>query len=102
MERSRVWRGRVAAGRTADHEQHSAWLATDEAAAQFAKYLLTGYRLEQRGEEIAITMSATEPPAIIRFLRFDRMWPDFWEHQSTDPLEGPGLRVLVSWRRAGS
>jgi hypothetical protein len=101
MERTRVWRGTVKPEARDEHERFVAWLGTDEAAAQYAKYLLTGYTLAQQGDDLTITMGAEEPVALIRFLRNPRMWPEFWEFRSaaagTDAPTAEGVRVR--WRR---
>lgn len=101
MDGTRVWRGRVKPEHRAEHEQFVAWLGTDEARVQYAKFLLNSYSLAQQGDDLTITMSASEPPPIIRFLRNSRMWPDYWEYLSAG---GPGDSVpddavRVRWRR---
>jgi hypothetical protein len=101
MDGTRVWRGRVKPEHRAEHEQFVAWLGTDEARVQYAKFLLNGYSLAQQGDDLTITMTASEPPPIIRFLRNPRMWPDYWEYLSagapTDDV--PEETVRVRWRR---
>ena len=101
MERSRIWKGRVKAENRDDHERFVVWLASDEAKLQYAKFLLTGYSLAQQGDELTITMSAEEPPPIIRFLRNPRMWPEYWEYESAggDAGDVPEDAVRVRWRR---
>ena len=102
MERTRVWRGTVKAGAGDEHERFVAWLGSDEAEAQYAKFGLTNYTLAQDGEELAITLGAEEPTSVIRFLRNSRMWPDFWEYRPGDPtgVGEPTGTVRVSWRRS--
>lgn len=102
MERTRVWRGQIDPERREAHEQFVAWLGTEEAAAQYAKFLLTSYSLAQQGDELTITLAAEEPPPIIRFLRNPRMWPDYWEYVSAggDAADVPEDAVRVRWRRA--
>ena len=101
MEGTRVWRGRVKPEHREEHEQFVAWLGTDEAKAQYAKFLLNGYSLAQQGDDLTITLTASEPPPIIRFLRNPRMWPDYWEYLSAggDTAELPDDTVRVRWRR---
>lgn len=101
MERTRIWRGHVRPENRDQHEQFVEWLNSDEARMQYAKYLLNGYSLAQQADDLTITMAAEEPPAIIRFLRNSRMWPDFWEYDSAGGDEPPPEdAVRVSWRRA--
>jgi hypothetical protein len=102
MEGTRVWHGRVKPEHRAEHEQFVQWLGTDEAEAQYAKFLLNGYSLAQQGDDLTITMTASEPPPIIRFLRNPRMWPEYWEYVSAggDPSDVPEESVRVHWRRA--
>ena len=101
MERTRVWRGRVKPEHRKEHERFVAWLATDEAAVQYAKFLLNGYTLAQQGDSLTVTLAAEEPPAIIRFLRNPRMWPEYWEYESAggDGAGVPDEAVRVRWRR---
>jgi hypothetical protein len=104
MERTRVWRGRVKPEARDEHEQFVAWLNSDEAKAQFAKFLLNGYTLAQQGDDLTIAMAAEEPPPIIRFLRNTRMWPEYWEYLSAGNAaeDIPEEAVRVRWRRASS
>ena len=100
MERTRVWQGTVKPEAGAEHERFVAWLGGDEAATQYRKFLLTGYTLAQRGDELTVTLAAEEPLAFIRFLRNHRMWPDFWEYRPAEPSgDPPGGEVRVRWRR---
>ena len=101
MERTRSWHGHVRPESREEHERFVAWLNTDEARVQYAKFLLTGYSLAQKGDNLTITMAAEEPPAIIRFLRNPRMWPEFWEYDSAGVRDEsvPDEAVRVSWRR---
>lgn len=102
MERTRVWRGRVKPEARDQHERFVGWLQTDEAAAQYAKFLLTGYSLAQQGDDLTITLAAEEPPPIIRFLRNARMWPDYWEYVSAgaEAADIPAEAIRVRWRKA--
>ncbi len=102
MDRTRVWRGRIKPGHRDEHEQFVAWLQTDEAAVQYAKFLLNGYSLAQQGDALTVTLAAEEPPPIIRFLRNPRMWPDYWEYLSAggDAADVPDDAVRVRWRRS--
>jgi hypothetical protein len=51
-----------------------------------------------------VTLSADEPPPVIRFLRNPRFWPDVWEFESADRDQavGPGARQRVSWRKTST
>ena len=102
MDGTRIWRGRVDPEHREEHEQFVAWLGTDEAAAQYAKFLLNGYSLAQQGDDLTVTMTASEPPPIIRFLRNPRMWPDYWQYVSagSGAEDVPESAVRVRWRRA--
>ena len=101
MERTRIWHGHVKPEQRDEHEQFIEWLNTDEARVQYAKFLLNGYSLAQQGDDLTITLAAEEPPAIIRFLRNPRMWPEFWEYDSAggDADAPPEESVRVRWRR---
>jgi hypothetical protein len=101
MERTRVWHGRVKPGSRDESDCFVQWLGTDEAAVQYAKFLLTGYSLAQQGDDITIRMSYEEPPAIIRFLRNPRMWPDYWEYvdAGTEAPALPADALRVNWRK---
>ena len=104
---TREWRGRVKPGAEAAHERFVAWLNSDEARALIARYPLSEYRLEQRGDALTVTMTATEPTGLVRFLRWDRMWPpDVWEFEGAarpegelPPPESLGPSLRVHWRR---
>ena len=104
MERTRIWRGRVKPEGRDEHEQFVAWLNSDEAKVQYAKFLLNGYTLAQQGDDLTIAMAAEEPPPIIRFLRNARMWPEYWEYLSAGNAaeDIPEEAVRVRWRRASS
>lgn len=102
MERTRIWHGRVKPEGRDEHEQFVAWLNSDEAKVQYAKFLLNGYTLAQQGDDLTVSMAAEEPLPIIRFLRNSRMWPEYWEYLSA----GNGAEditdqaVRVRWRRS--
>jgi hypothetical protein len=102
VERTRVWRGKVKPEARDQHEQFVTWLGTDEAKLQYAKFLLTGYELGQQGDDLTVRLSAEEPPAIIRFLRNPRMWPNYWEYVSAgnEQAEIPADTLRVHWRKA--
>jgi len=101
VEGTRTWQGRIKPEAREAHETFVAWLQTDEARTQFSKFLLTGYSLHEDADTVTVTLSAAEPPPIIRFLRNSRMWPDFWEFESagrgTDATTAGTERVR--WRR---
>jgi hypothetical protein len=102
MERTRVWHGRVKPEARAEHEDLNTRHGTDAAKVQYAKYLLTGYTLAQHDDGLTILLSSEEPPAIIRFLRNPRMWPEIWEFLpgSTEVPELPEKEVRIRWRKA--
>jgi hypothetical protein len=104
---TREWLGRVRPDQRQAHEQFLVWLNGDEAKRVIARLPLSEYRLEQRGDDLKITMTATEPTGFVRFLRFDRFWPNFWEYVGGErpalPLPAPeslGPVLRVHWRRA--
>jgi len=101
MERTRIWHGHVKTDARDRHEQFIGWLGTPEATQQYAKFLLTGYTLAQHGDDLTVLMSAEEPPAIIRFLRNPRMWPDFWEYvqAESEASDVPDDEIRVRWRK---
>jgi hypothetical protein len=103
MAGTRVWRGRVKPEARDEHERFVGWLGSDEARLQFRKFLLSGYSLAQQGDDLMVTLSAEEPPPIIRFLRNGRMWPDFWEYVGAGPTPTSVAgepTVRVRWSRA--
>lgn len=109
VEHARVWLGRVAPGKEAEHEAFVAWLRSGEAQSQFARYLLTGYSLYQADDRLKVVMRAEEPLAFIRFLRNARMWPSCWEFVAAGRGDHPGPdlseehgQVRVDWRRDAS
>lgn len=103
MERTRIWRGTVKPEAREEHERFVAWLASDEAAAQYKKFMLFGYALWQDGADLAIQLAAREPLAFIRFLRNGRMWPEFWEYRATPAeADAPAGEPRVRWRRGGA
>ena len=101
MERTRVWHGHVRPEQRSEHEAFVQWLNSDDARVQYAKFLLNGYSLAQQGDDLTVTLVAEEPPAIIRFLRNPRMWPEFWEYDSAGSGEDapPEESIRVRWRR---
>ena len=103
MERTRVWRGTVRPEAREQHERFVTWLTSEEAAVQYAKYGLTSYTLSQEGADLTISLGADEPTQVIRFLRNQRMWPEFWEFQTATPERHPEQEVVrVRWRRSGA
>jgi hypothetical protein len=107
---TREWRGHVKPGAEQAHEQLVAWLNSEEARRLIGRYPLTEYRLEQRGNALTVTMTATEPTGLVRFLRWPRVWPtDVWEFEGTGrpegelpPPESLGPALRVHWRRERS
>ena len=95
----RTWTGRLKAGAEAEHERFVAWLDSEAGRALLARSLLSGYRLAEEGGRLTVTVAASEPPPIIRFLRNPRFWPSCWEFESADPglAVGPQARERVVW-----
>jgi hypothetical protein len=105
---ARIWLGRVQPGQEGTHERFVTWLNSPEAQALIARFPLVEYRLEQQGDAVRVTMAATEPTGLVRFLRFDRLWPDFWAFVRADRPTGPntcepeaGWDLRARWVRAG-
>lgn len=98
MDIERVWVGDLTAGRDEEHEAFVAWLAGPEAERMFRQYRLTGYELGQQGLALAVTMSTSDPAAIIRFLRNHGAWPEYWIFRSNRPGDQPpNAEIRVSW-----
>ena len=100
----RTWTGRIRDGAEAEHERFVEWLGSAEGRGFLERSLLTGYRLAEQDGRITVTLSADEPPPVIRFLRNPRFWPDVWEFESADRDQavGPGARQRVSWRKTST
>lgn len=97
----RTWSGRVELGHENEHRDFVDWLISAEGQGLLARSLLTDYRLVQDGERLTATLAADDPPALIRFLRNRRFWPEYWLFESADSSEalGPEADELVHWRR---
>ena len=97
----RVWNGSVRIGADGEHRAFVAWLQSEDGRQLLARSLLTGYSLVERDGQLTVRLAADEPPAIIRFLRNHRFWPEFWEFKSADPSQalGQDLDSAVRWRR---
>ena len=97
----RTWTGLLKPDAEAEHERFVAWLDSGESRALLARSLLSSYRLAEERGRLTVTLAASEPPPIIRFLRNPRFWPSFWEFESAEPghAVGPEARERVLWRR---
>ena len=95
----RTWTGRIRPGQEQEHEQFVAWLGSAEGTRSLSRALLTAYRLAEQDGRLTVSFAATEPPAVIRFLRNRRFWPEFWEFESADRTDalGDGARERVRW-----
>ncbi len=107
ITQTREWLGRVKPDQREAHRAFVAWLNGDEARSLIARFPLREYRLEEHGDELKITMTSTEPTGLIRFLRFDRFWPEVWEYVGGSRPDGPlpspeslGDALTVHWRRS--
>lgn len=100
----RTWTGRIRPDAIADHERHVAWLGSVEGQGFLSRALLTGYRLQEADGRITVTLSADEPPPIIRFLRNPRFWPAAWEFESADRSRALGADAAerAAWRKTAS
>ena len=85
------------------------WLNGQEAHGLIGRFPLTEYRVDQEGDGVKVTMTATEPTGLVRFLRFDRMWPEFWEFVRADrPASAEQSEAVSSstlrahWRRTAT
>jgi hypothetical protein len=106
LTQTRIWLGRIRPGQDEAHQRFVTWLNSTEAHALISRFPLVEYRLDQEGERVKVTMTSTEPTGLVRFLRFDRMWPDIWEFVRADRPTGPAQQVLepgweqrAFWRR---
>jgi hypothetical protein len=98
----RIWNGRVRPEAGAEHRAFVEWLRSAEGQGLLARSLLTGYSLDEQDGRLTVRLAAGEPPAIIRFLRNHRFWPDYWQFSSADPAEAVATDSSrrVEWRRA--
>jgi hypothetical protein len=101
VQMERTWTGHIRSGAEEDHQRFVAWLRSAEGQRLLARTLLTDYRLYRDGERVTVRFSADEPPAIIRFLRHPRFWPEFWEFESADRASAVGASAdeLIAWRK---
>ena len=107
-EDARVWIGRVASGREADHEQFIQWLNSAEAHEIFRRRRLNEYRLTEEGGTVTVVFKAPhtgDPRVMIDFLRYPGLWPEFWEFvrggrtEDEPPPKTPDSAVKVHWVR---
>jgi hypothetical protein len=101
-EDTRVWIGRVANGREAEHARFVEWLNGPEAASIFRRRRLTEYTLSEDHGTVTVVFKAPhtgDPRLLIDFLRYPGVWPEFWqfERSSTTAAEAAG-EVKVRWR----
>ena len=105
-EDTRVWIGRVQAGREADHARFVQWLNSDAARDIFRRKRLTEYTLLEDNGAVTIVFRAPhtgDPRILIDFLRYPGLWPEYWEfvrggRAEDEPPPGPGPAVRVHWR----
>jgi hypothetical protein len=105
-EDARVWIGKVAAGHEADHSHFVEWLNSCEAHELFRRRRLTEYQLSEADGTVTVVFRAPrtgDPRIMIDFLRYPRLWPDFWEflrggRLEDEPLSSvPESTVKVHW-----
>lgn len=94
----RFWHGLVKPGCAEEHERFVDWLNSSEGSRLLARSALTAYQLWQAGDRVMVALTAAEPPAIIRFLRNHRFWPECWEFESAASGQVGGARLRVDWR----
>ena len=107
-EDTRVWIGRVASGREADHARFVDWLNGPEAESIFRRRRLTEYLLIEENGNLTVLFKAPhtgDPRIMIDFLRYPGMWPDYWEFARAGspedvPAVAPPASIKVHWRRA--
>lgn len=100
MARESHWLGRIAEGAEAEHEAFVAGLGAPEVERALRANGVTAYRVEQAGDRIHVDFTVKDPPDAIRFLRFKRLWPDFWTWEGSDPAAFPGGATRFTWERA--
>jgi hypothetical protein len=104
-EDTRVWIGRVATGREAEHARFVEWLNGPEAEEIFRRRRLTEYQLSERDGQVTVVFKAPhtgDPRLMIDFLRYPGVWPDYWQferagHSAADADDAG--EVKVHWRR---
>ncbi|HEV7662242.1 MAG TPA: hypothetical protein VGQ62_01810 [Chloroflexota bacterium] len=108
-EDTRVWVGRIASGREADHATFLDWLAGPEAESIFMRRRLTEYTVHQQGDIVTVVFKAPrtgDPRVMIDFLRYPGMWPEFWQFDhaaaSLDAVSVDPSTLKVHWRRPAS
>lgn len=96
----RFWHGSVKPGCIDEHERFIDWLNSSEGRALLERSALTAYRLWQDGTRLSVAMTAADPPAIIRFLRNRRFWPECWEFESAAASRAvdAGAALRVDWK----
>jgi hypothetical protein len=103
-EDTRIWIGRVANGREADHARFVEWLNGAEAESIFRRRRLTEYLLSDTDGTVTVVFKAPrtgDPRIMIDFLRYPGIWPDYWEFERAGrpPDEVPTEGLKVHWRR---
>jgi hypothetical protein len=98
----RTWNGQLRADAGEAHLAFVEWLRSAEGQGLLGRSLLTGYSLDERDGRLTVRLAADQPPAIIRFLRNPRFWPDYWQFTSADPSLAVSAEEsrLVTWRRS--
>ena len=107
-EDTRVWIGRVQAGREADHARFIQWLNSEAAHDIFQRRRLTEYTLVEENGTVTVVFKAPhtgDPRILIDFLRYPGLWPAYWEFvrggraEDEPPPKVPGPAVRVHWQR---
>jgi hypothetical protein len=104
-EDTRVWSGRVASGREAEHARFVEWLNGPEAEEIFRRRRLTEYRLTEHDGQVTVVFKAPhtgDPRLMIDFLRYPGVWPDYWQFERAGHSEADAAdsgEVKVHWRR---
>ena len=99
----RIWNGRLRADAAEEHRAFVEWLGSVEGQGLLARSLLTAYSLDEQDDRLTVRLAADEPPAIIRFLRNHRFWPEYWQFSSADPAQAvdSDQSRRITWRRGG-
>jgi hypothetical protein len=108
-EDTRIWVGRVAAGREAEHASFLAWLNGPDAHDIFRRRRLTAYRLTEQDGTITVVLKAPhtgDPRLMIDVLRYPGLWPDYWEFirggrgDDASAETPPPSTIRVDWHRS--
>ena len=98
-ERESRWVGRVAPGAEAEHAAFVAGLEAPEVERAFRANGVTRYELIQAGDRLQVVFRARSPADAVKFLRYKRLWPEFWVWESADAEHFPAGETRFLWAR---